>query len=98
MKLFQGHGANRKILYKFPSWCSELKDLASLLQRLGFNPWPRNFRMPQVGPKKNQPKKKKNFISKSLHFNVFKMQEEKKRKILYEKTCILGRIMTVHGT
>ena len=37
------------------------------------------------GAIKKPTKQKKNFISKSLHFNVFKMQEEKKEKYYTRK-------------
>ena len=36
------------------AWCTGLKDLALPQLWLGFNPWPRNFHMPQVWPLKKQ--------------------------------------------
>lgn len=36
------------------AWCSGLEDLALLLRRLVFNPWPRNFPMLWVWPKKKE--------------------------------------------
>ena len=45
-----------------------VKDLALSLQQAGsllwhgFNPWPRNFHMPQMRPKKKKKKKKKSVV------------------------------------
>ena len=39
-----------------------VKDLALSLLQLGFDPWPENFHMPWMQPKKKK-KKKKEFLS-----------------------------------
>ena len=82
----------QKLCYVGVPWVVQsVKDLAlsplwfGSLLRHGFDPWPRNFHMPQVQPKKTKKKKKKKkkmpfFSLCSIHYSEGNMK-------VYIRTC-----------